>query len=399
VPRLKQSRKQRAAAAKAAAAQRAAQPPAKKDFLADGRARFSAYLWAISLTFAYGVVNDLGLGRPEPQVSGEALAVCIATLVARVFFYYAPLIRMGFSHRVTERLWVALQQLSRRRFARMAGASALTFVLVMSAAPIGGVEPAIAARRLEKSDIGLLPGVDSDLRGSDPAYRFREVSTRIERTIKERLPGDPNTVNEVKGSLARIVQNVRLPENVAGAAKLELAYLQSYETLSLIGAADPRILHQISSGYTPAIPAMIGAGVDKTTFVFAPSATTWAKAGPIAWGDVDTNPRFFSGFTVIFFGHPPPGSQFPQFAFARGDSTAVVFNDIKIEGLAQDVGNLSWTNVTFQGCLIRYHGQPLRMGNVRFFNCTFERSPDGKGQQLLDYLSTHQGEPVDAYVP
>jgi len=384
----KQSRRQRAAAAKNAAALRAAQPPVKKDFLTDSRARFSAYMWAISLTFSYGIVNELALDRSASRVNMEAVVVCIATLVARVFFYYARPARANFSQRVTERLWTTIQQLSRRTAAQLAGVSALTFVLVMSAVPIGGVEPAIAARHLEKSDIGLIPGVDSDLRGTEPAYRFREVSTRIEKAIKERAPGDSATVSEVRDSLAKVVQNMRLPENVSEAAKLELAYLQNYETLSRIGAADPRILHQVSSGYTPGVPTVIGAGVDKTTLIMTPSASEFAEVGP--------NPMFFTSFSVISFGHNP-GSPVPQFAVTKGDSTAVVFNDIKVEGLAQDIGNLTWTNVTFQGCLIRYHGQRLRMGNVRFINCTFERSLDG--HQLLDYLSTHQGESVNAYVP
>lgn len=390
MPSIKQSRRQRAAAAKAAAALRAAQPPVKKDFLTDSKARFSAYLWTISLTFGYGVVNDLALDRPASRVNIEAVIICVVTLVARVFFYYARPTRATSGQRITERLWVAIQQLSRRRFTRLVGVSALTFVLVVSAVPIGGVEPAIAARRLAKSDIGLIPGADSDLRGTDPAYRFQEVTTRIEKTIKERSPGDPATLGEVRDSLAKVVQNVRLPENVSQAAKLELAYLQSYETLSRIGVADPRILHQISSGYTPGVPVVIGAGVDETKFILLPPATEFTEQGP--------NPVFFSSFSVISFGHNP-GSPVPQFAVTKGDSTAVVFNDMKIEGLAQDIGNLTWTNVTFQGCLIRYHGQPLRMGNVRFVNCTFKRSPDGKGQELLDYLSAHPGEPINAYVP
>lgn len=390
MPRIKPSRKQRASSTKAAAAQRVAQQPAKRDFLADGRARFSAYLWAISLTFGYGVLNDLVLGRPERQVNREAIAVCIATLVAHLTLFYARPARVKVPQRMAEGLWVAIQQLNRRRFARIAGVSALAFVLVLSAMPIGGLEPAIAARRLEESNIGLIPGLDSGLQGTEPAYRFREVSNRIEKTVREKVPGDPNAVSKVRDSLARIVENVRLPENVSYAAKLELAYLQSYKTLSQIGSEDPRVLQQVSSGYAPNIPVVIGAGVDKTTFIMSPSATAFAEVGP--------HPMLFSGFTVISVGHSPE-SPVPQFAVTKGDSTAVVFNDIKIAGLAQDIGNLTWTNVTFHGCLIRYHGQPVRMGNVRFLNCTFERSLDGKGQQLLDYLSTHQGEPVNAYVP
>jgi hypothetical protein len=387
VPRHKQTRKQRAASSKAAA-KMATRTPVKKNFLTNSRARFSAYLWAISLTFCYGILNDLVLDRPTGRVNMEALVVCILTLVAKVLFYYERPARAYVGQGIPERLWIAIQQLSQRKTTRLVGVSSFTFVLVLSAAPIGGVEPAIAARHLEKSDIGLIPGLDSDLRGTEPAYRFREVTARIEKTIKERAPGDPATVSEVRDSLANVVQNVRLPENVSEAAKLELAYLQSYETLSRIGVADPQILHQISSGYTPGIPAVIGAGVDKTTFIMAPPASEFTEQG--------LNPIFFSGFTVISFGHNP-GSPVPQFAVTKVDSTAVVFNDIKIEGLAQDIGNFTWTNVTFQGCLIRYHGQRLRMGNVRFINCTFERSLDG--QQLLDYLSSHQGESVSAYVP
>jgi len=308
----------------------------------------------------------------------------------RVALFYTGAARSKLHHGVTERLWSSIQYLGQRRFGRIIGASALTLVLVLNAIPLEAIEPAVATWMLKRSNAGLIPGIDSDLRGTYPAYRFQEVSGRIERSIREKVPGDANTVSQVKDSLARIVQNVRLPENVSQAAQLELAYLQSYETLSRIGAADPRTLQQLSSGNVPGIPVVIGAGVDKTTMIMTPEGTAFTEVGP--------NPRFFSSFTVISFGHNP-GSQVPQFAIAKQNSIAVVFNDLKIVGLAQDIGNLTWTNVTFQGCLIRYHGQPLRMGNVRFFNCIFERSPDGKGQQLLDFLSTRQGQPVNAYVP
>lgn len=381
MPRVKQTRKQRAAAALGAP-----QRPPKRDSTADGRAWFNAYLWAISLTFGYGVVNDLVLGRPESQVRMEALVVCIVTLAVRVTLFHA---RPAHGE-IFQRLWATAQQISRRRYARIVGVSALVFVLVMSALPIGSVEPAIAARTLERSGIGLVPGMDSGLQGTYPAYRFREVSARIEKTINERVPGDPSAVSKTSDSLARIVENVRLPGDVAEAAKLELAYLQSYETLSWIGAKDPQILRHISSAYAPGIPAMVGLGMDKTTLIMTPDATEFTEVNP--------KPRFFSDFAVISFGHNP-GMPVPQFAIAHGDSTSVVFNNMRIEGLAQDIGNLTWTNVIFQGCLVRYHGQPVRMGNVRFLNCTFEHSPDGEGDSLLNFLSTHQGEPVSVYVP
>jgi hypothetical protein len=387
VRRIKLSRKQRAAAARTVAARSLSQEQIGKDFLTDGQARFKACLWAISLTFAYGVINNVILGRSESQVSLEALGVCIVTVAFRIAIFYSDTARSRLRHGIAERLWMAGKYVAHQRFGRTIGVSAIALVLVLNALPLEAVEPTIATWVLKRSNAGLIPVVDSDLRGTHPAYRFREVSGRIERSIDAKAQSDPNTVSNVRNSLARILENVRLPENVATAAKLELAYLQSYETLSRM---DPRSLHQVSSVYAPGIPAVIGAGIDKTRFILLPPAPEFTEQ--------DATPKFFSGFTVISFGHNP-GSPVPQFAVSKSNDTEVVFNEIGIQGLAQDIGSFTWTNVTFQGCLIRYHGQPVRMGNVRFFNCTFERSPDGKGQQLLDFLSTHQGEPVSAYVP
>ena len=382
----KQTRKQRSATARIAAASTKSQIPLKRDFLADAQGRFAAYVWTVSLTFGYGVLNTLVLGRPERRVNQEALVVCVSVLFIRLLLFYTRPVRVKIYGWATESLWVVTQYFGRRKHVRIV--SVLAPIILLAATAI--LEPAIAARRLLKSDAGLVPGIDSGLQGTDPAYRFRETSARIDKRVNERVPGDPSTLRDVKDSLANILQNERLPESVSIAAKLELASLQSYESLSRIGAADPRILHQISSGYAPGIPAVIGAGMDKTEFIMTPEATGFTFTDP--------SPKFFSDFGVLSFGHNQ-GSPIPQFAITNGDDTAVVFNNIRVQGLAQDIGNLTWTNVVFQGCLIRYHGQPIRMGNVRFFGCTFERSWDGAGQRLLDYLSKHQGEPVSAYAP
>ncbi len=382
--RKKKSRKQPTSASVAAAARKLSQQQAEKDFLKDGRARLSAWLWAISLTFGYGVVNNVILNRPERQVSLEALGVCLGTIAFRVAAYYTAAARSNLPHGLTERLWRAGQFLARKRFVRIIGVSTVTTVLVLNAMPMDALEPAIATWILRRSNAGLIPGMDSELKGTHPAYRFREASGRIARSIDARVPSDPNTVSEVRDSLARVVQNVRLPENVEVAAKLELAYLQTYETLSRIGAADPRILRQISSGYTPGIPTVIGAGVDKTTLFMTPSATTFAEVGP--------NPLFFSGFTVISFGHNP-GSPIPQFAISNSNNTEVVFNDVKVEGLAQDIGSLTWTNVTFQGCLVRYHGQPVGWETSDFSTALLNTHPTARGSSSWTIFQPIRGSP------
>jgi hypothetical protein len=48
-----------------------------------------------------------------------------------------------------------------------------------------------------------------------------------------------------------------------------------------------------------------------------------------------------------------PKLPMPLFAVADGADTTTVFNNITVQGQAQDIGNLTWTNATFVGCLIR----------------------------------------------
>jgi hypothetical protein len=378
-------KKRRVAAPHAQPGMRSSRKPVKKDFLADGPARIAACLWAISLTFAYGVVNDLVLHRPERKVSVEALCLCLATLLGYVALFYSRPTYASVYSRFTERTWEALDQLEQRRFGRLAGATVLAFVLVVTMTPIGNVEPVLAAEHLRRSNVGLLPGIDSDLRGTDPAYRFRQVSKRLEKAIQEGVPGDPEKLNKVQASLAEIVENVRLPEKVSQSAQLELAYLQTYETFSQIGTKNLQPLHQTADTRT-GLPTtgLQGAGVDKTILNIL-------TAGPFR---VRKGPFLLSSFTVILAGDDPS-----DFLVAEEPGTSIVTYNVKIERFAQDIGNLTWTSVTFQGSAIRYHGQPLQMGDVRFVDCTFERSPDGKGQEVLDYLSAHQGESVNVYVP
>ncbi len=340
---VKRSRKQRAAAALAASKSQATKARAEKDFLADGRTRLGAYLWAICLTFGYGFVNNLLLGRPENNVDKECVIVCAGTLVARAVIFYRGRASSSEWPRLIERIWVILQQLSRRKFSRFVGVSALAFVLLLSAIPL----------------------------------------------------------DAVNASLVKMIQTGRLPESIAQVAIQEVANLQSYKTLKHIAATDPATLApaSLSSPLQNEKPAgdggrlgVVGQGIDKSVVILTPPAEAFAYTYPI--------PMIFSDFTVASYGHDP-GKPIPQFLnTTHGSSPDVVVKNVKVVGLAQDIGNLTWTNVTFEGSLIRYQGEPLRMANVRFLNCTFERpSRVGVVQILLDSLSTHQGEPVNVFFP
>jgi hypothetical protein len=343
---VKRSRKQRAAAARAASTSKSRDVPVEKDFMEDDRARFSAYFWTICLTFGYGFVNNLLLGRPENKVDSESVVVCVGTFVVQVIFFYGRSASAGKWSRLIERIWVVFQQLSQRRLTRFVGVSALVFVLLVSAIPL----------------------------------------------------------DTVKASLIKMLQTGRLPENVAQVAIQEVANLQNYKTLKHIAATDPATLRPFVSypqirGMKMDRPAaiqgrlgMVGQGIDKSTLILPPSAEALAYTHPI--------PMIFSDFTVVSYGHDL-GKPIPQFLITtQGTSLDVVINNVKVVGVAQDIGNLTWTNDIFEGSVIRYHGGPLRLANVRFFNCTFERPLEVGGLKIfLDYLSTHQGEPVNAYFP
>ena len=137
----------------------------------------------------------------------------------------------------------------------------------------------------------------------------------------------------------------------------------------------------------------MGQGMDKSTIMLTPQAAGFAYTHEF--------PMYFSDFTVVSFGHDP-NLPIPQFLIKeQGASIETVINNVKVVGLAQDIGNLTWTNDVFENSLIRYDGGPLSMANVVFINCTFdrERLPMGGANPFMDYLATHQGEPVNAYFP
>lgn len=190
------------------------------------------------------------------------------------------------------RLWCAIEAARHRRISRLVGAATLAFVLF--AVPIGNVvTPPLKAAALRTSDVGLLPGLDTGLRGTRPDFRFNEASTRIDTAIQEKKIGDPETVKQVRESLAETVANLRLPENVRVAANTEWAYLQSYESLSRIGAANPQFLHQLAaSAPVPGVPGINGPGPDKLRLILTPD-----YLGPFTTVR-DANPRFFSGFRL-----------------------------------------------------------------------------------------------------
>jgi hypothetical protein len=246
---------------------------------------------------------------------------------------------------LTELLWEAVQRLDRRKFVRVSRVAVLILVLAVGATPSGVVE----------------------------------------------------------ASLINVLQRP-LPESLRQGAIQEITYLQADKTKRQVETSHPAVVTPVKSSMlqsaaasvSPGRPGVRGEGIDKSTAVLLQSAEAFAYTHPI--------PMIFSDFTVASYasisGRPVGWSRLQWFLnTTQGATPAIVINNVKVVGLQQNIANLTWTNVVFVDSMIGYNGGPIRMANVTFINCTFAEPVDPQGATLIAYLSTHQGQPVNAYAP
>jgi hypothetical protein len=359
-----------------------------RDFLSlDANARLRAHVWSISLSFIYGVVNALILNRAEKQVTIEVVSVCLCINLLQLVRYSARFSANRLKDLYSSRSFGSgfvlqssyLQSIKPQRWFRTHRLTSATAVFMGVIILLGNVLPAkavgqkVAVWILKNSDVGLIPGASPQLSRTSPAYRFKAVSEVIDKSLREQSPTDPAKLSKVKERLENTLQAATLPEDVRRAAMQEVAHLQAYETLS-----------QILAMPTNQRMTIFGEEQDKTVFVLAP--------GTEALFIIGQGPMLLANFSVMDTGNS-------QFLITHKDSTSVVIYRVTATALTQSIGNLTWVNVTFQNSIIKYHGEPVRLGGVRFLNCQFVISQDGRGNDLLKYISEHQGEPIDAFVP
>ncbi len=97
--------------------------------------------------------------------------------------------------------------------------------------------------------------------------------------------------------------------------------------------------------------------------------------------------------TVLVFDNSNPESELVPHSltgsFGLEDLTIVAPNGgyVTLDGLRLE-------NVVFVGLHVKYEGGNVNLQYVRFVNCTFEASPDGKGQRLIDYVALAQNKLV-----
>jgi len=80
----------------------------------------------------------------------------------------------------------------------------------------------------------------------------------------------------------------------------------------------------------------------------------------------------------------------PHFLILESPESRVLVADSKIENLTQGIGGVTWVNVDFVDCVIRFNGEPAFLGNVTFRNCKFEFGNDPASRWLLAKLAGQQ---------
>jgi hypothetical protein len=342
--------------------------------------RHKSDLVIMLLTVLYCVYNDALLERPAREITYEALGIILlSTAVSTIWFWLFKFHSAPMEKRPDRR---ATKPHHRKLVLtlRTAGALAVLFILVGNKIHLDAIEPAIAARHLQKTDIGLISNFGAHVRGVPLDARFRQVSNDIDLSLAAGRQGNPYQLREAKAKLEDTFQSVRLPPKVANAATDEVALLQGYENFSLIMSDQKSAEWQPTSGIAtqPPIPpghplVVRGGGEETTVLTLGPGAST------AFWGV--SVPTFFTNLTFRTMA-PSGGPQATQFAIRAGTDVSVTSYHVTIEGFTQEIEGMTWLYVTFKDCVIQYDGQRVYLGGVRFIRCKFEFTSDSESQRL-----------------
>jgi hypothetical protein len=257
------------------------------------------------------------------------------------------------------------------------------FVIALSSLFLpGSLKNHVAVAVLSKTNIGLLPGT-VNAAGGPLALRFQSESNAIQNLIAQNQPANPVEVRDVRHRLETAVQTLNLPPDVRNGAIKEIVNLHGYETFSAVTreqGGSVAYKHATNWGQ-PYI--LQGSGQDRPGISVSGANAAVQFDGPAVIRDnylSSTGP--FHGTKAIALGFPG----LPVVAFR-----------VTIEGLTQEIGGITWIEVTFKHCVIIYDGGPVYMDKVKFIDCEFRISPQYR--KLLDYFQTNGSTGVSFYQP
>jgi len=313
----------------------------------DHKTRWKYYRWIMLITFAYGWLNNLVLGRPEREVTWEAVGVlCLLT----AFFYGAYCAR---SHASLPRLTRnvegrRLSSLSRRPFfGRAAGIAATVFLVAANRIPFGVLEAAIVEKRLRMLSVGNLDVTKLETAG--------EILISSQRSG---LKVDPSVVAEFTRKAFEASTENKNVANLAWATAVGyLGYRSSLTTLptSVPPIESHRLTPEQESQYAfYTLPYPPG---------FHPS-----KDMQIRLSNVIVPIEYAAVMEPIGANVNKNIGEAPEYIYW-----------IHATGL---IDGMHMRNAVFIASHIIYNGGPLILENVYFINCTFELKVSRNARRL-----------------
>jgi hypothetical protein len=361
----------------------------REKFATNGRARAKVLFWAIAVSFAYGVLNNVILGRPEDRVDLEMLLVCASTVLLQIGMYYTGSKYFQTGRALMSGLWGRISRFEHWAYAP--AMTALVFAISLSCMMFIGA-PKFQAKvidfrldRLTKQILTVEAASPSQERVKPP---FEQLLSAVKTTAALNIPVDTKRVERARNAIAESLSSKEFPESVM---------VSGWETMAGLGAyADYRSIQQ---GGQVLRPVWLGKADPNETFVL--SSSVQLKDMP-AWfvgtqsnvliGDVGfilTNGRAI--FDNIRFEGEYNGAV-PILVEDAGSK--VLVRNSTFKSVTQDLQNISWENDQFRDSVIRYSGGPVNLYMVKFQQCKFQFGDDSTSRELEIRIQNANGQAV-----
>ena len=227
--------------------------------------------------------------------------------------------------------------------------------------------------------------------------RFQQASYIINSDLLKQKAEKPEVVKQIRNDVAATLKDVPLPPDVHQAGVVALAHVQGYVVFcdrAFTDSLRAKIIlpegNMMLAGEGEHPPELrigalwnVGKGEDKTAFFIAPSF----PPPSVFFADA---PSVMTDLSILSFNWPRDLDALTL----RGDKASALFFHVRIRGLNQNLAKITWLSVTFQNCVVRYHGEPVYLVDVRFQNCKFDFGGDPTSQKVLAEIKSQENNPV-----
>jgi hypothetical protein len=364
-------------------------PRPRGKFVTNGRARAKVLFWAIAASFAYGVLNNLILGRPEARVDLEMLVVCASTIFLQIGMYYTGSKYFESGKALVSGLWGRISRFEHWAFApaltALVFAISLSFMMFISAPKFQAKVVDFRFDRLTKQILAVEAASLSQDRKKPP---FEQVLSAVRSTATFNLPVDTKRVERARDAIAESLSSKELPESTKVSGWEAMAGLGAYADYRSIqqGGQVPRPVWLGKTGPNEAI--VLSSPVElKDKPAWLTGAQTKVLIGDL--GFILTNAR------VIFDDIRFEGEYSGAIPIMLEDSESkVLVRNSTFKNVRQNLQGVSWENVQFSDSVVFYSGGPVNLYMVKFQQCRLQFGNDSISQELQLRILSANGQPI-----